>query len=439
MPNLRIHGGVPLSGSVAVSGAKNASLPILAASLLADGPVVLDNIPYLTDVRTQRRVLSSLGVGSRRDEGGALRLETHDHSQCRAPLSLVRRMRASFCVLGPLLARRQAAVVALPGGCAIGPRPVDLHLKGLAALGAEIRVERGYVIAKARRLRGATISLLGPFGPTVTGTANVLSAAVLAEGETVINGAAREPEIVDLANFLIAMGARIEGHGTSRMRIEGVESLAGVKYRVIADRIEAATLLMAVAITGGRATIERVIPEHLEAVLKLLREAGAQVRIEGDRAIVDGSAARRPFEVETAPYPGLPTDVQAQAMALAALADGESTVRDTIFPHRLRHVGELMRMGAQIDCGSGAVRIRGVARLSPAPVEATDLRASAALVLAALATSGMTTVRGVRHLERGYERLDAKLRALGGDVQRISVSGKSVREPARLVAAARGA
>jgi len=327
-------------------------------------------------------------------------------------------MRASFCVLGPLLARRGKAIVSLPGGCNIGPRPVDLHLKGLAALGADLRIQYGYVIARATRLRGAEICLDGPHGATVTGTANVMSAAVLAEGTTAITGAAIEPEIVDLGSFLNRLGARIEGLGTPTIRITGVKELGGAAYRVIPDRIEAATLLLAAAITGGSATVTGVVPGQLAGVLAKLEAAGSHVEVADDRVAIRAVFPPQPVEIAALPYPGVPSDLQAQFMALLALAQGRSMVSDQVFPSRFMHVAELNRLGAHIETCDGAAIVHGVERLTGATVMASDLRASAALVLAGLAAEGETTVDRIHHLDRGYEHLDRKLNLLGAQIER---------------------
>lgn len=419
MAFFRIIGGTPLHGTVRASGSKNAVLPMMAASLLAEGPVRLQGVPWLADVDTLALVLSDLGVAVTRASEDGLLLETVDPSPIRARYELVRRMRASFCVLGPLLARRGKAVVSLPGGCNIGDRPVDLHLEGLAALGARLRLKRGYVVAEAERLRGTTIDLSGPGGSTVTGTANVLSAAVLARGTTTITGAAREPEIVDLGSFLVSMGARIAGLGTSTIRITGVEQLGGTTYRVIPDRIEAATLLLAAAITGGSATVSGVVPEHLAGVLEKLRAAGSQIELGPSQVTITANGRPRPIDVVARPFPGIPTDVQAQWTALLSLARGRSTVRDEVFARRFMHIAELNRMGAQIEHHDSAAVVTGVERLSGAGVTASDLRASAALVLAGLAAEGRTTVRHIHHLDRGYERLDEKLGQLGARIERV--------------------
>ncbi|MGA2033102.1 MAG: UDP-N-acetylglucosamine 1-carboxyvinyltransferase [Thermoguttaceae bacterium] len=419
MSYLNILGGRPLCGTVAVSGSKNATLPMMAAALLADGPVRLQNVPRVTDVWTLSRVLDDLGLAVTRS-GDELLLEVVDVAPIRAGYRWVHRMRAGFCVLGPLLARRGRAVVPLPGGCAIGDRPVDLHLKGLAALGAEVRLEHGYVVASARRLAGTSLDLTGPRGPTVTGTANVLSAAVLARGTTVIRGAAREPEIVELGQFLRAMGAQIDGLGTGRIEVTGVAGLRGGTHRVTADRIETATLLIAAAISGGSATIAGVVPEHLERVLQKLRAAGMRVAVDRDRVSLAADGPPLPVDLLAEPYPGISTDLQAQWTALMSLAHGRSRVEDRVFPMRFRHVAELNRLGAGIVCGSGAACIPGGARLSGAQVTACDLRASAALVLAGLAAAGRTVVRRIDPMDRGYERLDRKLRQLGAHIQRVA-------------------
>ncbi len=428
MSHFTILGGERLSGTVRAGGSKNAALPMMAVSILADEPVRLEGVPWVDDVETLTLVLGDLGVEALRTPDGAVTLETVDPTPIRAGYELVRRMRASFCVLGPLLARRGKAIVSLPGGCNIGPRPVDLHLRGLAALGAELRIECGYVIARANRLVGADVSLVGPHGPTVTGTANVLSAAVLAEGETTIRGAAVEPEIVDLGTLLNRMGARIAGLGTPTLHVTGVKQLGGAAHRIIPDRIEAATLLLAAAITGGSATVTGVVPDHLGQVLVALRATGSQVEAEADRLTIRSSERPEPVEVTALPYPGIPTDLQAQFMALVALARGRSTIRDRVFPGRLMHVAELNRLGARIEVSKGAAIVEGVAGFSGAGVMASDLRASAALVLAGLAAEGETVVDRIEHLDRGSERLEAKLKRLGARIER-SVSPEESESP----------
>ncbi len=415
---LRIQGGTALTGQVSASGSKNAALPILAASILADQPVRIGRVPRLSDVVVMQRLLAELGVSNRWTADGWLELETVALNAVQARYQLVRQMRASFCVLGPLLARRQRAIVSLPGGCNIGPRPVDLHLAGLAQLGAEIRIHRGYVWAQADRLRGARIDLSGRHGSTVTGTANVLSAAVLAQGETWLTGAACEPEIVDLGRFLIALGAQIEGLGTSTLHIRGVEQLGGTSYQVIPDRIEAATLLVAGAITAGRVTVSHMAPKHVHQVLNALDEAGCQLQIDTDRVTLKGPTRPRPLQIVTGPYPAIPTDVQAQLMALCTLADGTSQVCETVFPQRFQHAAELARLGAVVEQQENLATVRGRPTLHGATVQATDLRASAALVLAGLAADGQTTVQKIAHLDRGYEAMDEKLSRLSGHVRR---------------------
>lgn len=416
-----LKGGRPLRGTLSVSGSKNAALPIMAGALSATGPVVLDGVPDLADVATLSLVLRSLGLHVERMTGGALSLHVIDPRPTLAHYDLVRRMRASVCVLGPLLASRGKAVVSLPGGCNIGHRPIDLHLKGLAALGAEIAIDRGYVRASASGLRGATVDLAGPFGTTVTGTCNVLCAAVLARGQTVITSAASEPEVVDLGHFLQALGARIDGLGTSTLVIEGVEQLGSCRYTIIPDRIEAATLLIAGAITGGDLELTNVEPAHLTAVRELLTRMNVEVSSPAAGALrVRRAGALRAVDVIAQPYPAVPTDVQAQLTALLTLADGASQVTDRVFPDRFLHLPELARLGANVYREGATARIQGVERLCGAEVMASDLRASAALLLAGLAAEGPTTLRRVYHLDRGYERLERKLNAVGARIERVS-------------------
>jgi UDP-N-acetylglucosamine 1-carboxyvinyltransferase len=411
---LEIDGGVPLRGSVRVSAAKNAALPALAASLLTAEPVRLTNVPDLVDVRTMVRLVETLGATIRR-ERGELAAQVARVTNDVAPYDLVSTMRASVLVLGPLVARHGSARVALPGGCAIGVRPIDQHLKGLARLGAEIAIENGYVVARASRLKAARIAtdLV-----TVTGTENLMMAAALAEGTTVIENAAREPEVVDLATLLTAMGARIRGAGTPRVEIEGVSELAGTSHRIIPDRIEAGTLIVAGAITGGDVTVTDLVPDHLSALMAKLDECGVALEVGPTSVRVRGPARPRAADVTTSPFPGFPTDMQAQVMTLLGLADGQSRVTETIFENRFMHVAELARMGARIETDGAIAVIRGVSRYQGAPVMASDLRASAALVLAGLAAHGRTTVSRVYHLDRGYERLETKLTALGARIER---------------------
>lgn len=419
MSHFEITGGKPLCGEVRVSGAKNAALPILAAAILASEPVRLENVPQLADVQTQLWLLGRLGVRSTFLDG-ALLLETCETDPVRAAPGLVRQMRAGFCVLGPLLARRGKAIVPLPGGCNIGHRPVDLHLKGLAALGADLRLDRGYVVATAPRLRGAAIHLSSSQGPTVTGTANIMSAAVLARGTTVVHGAALEPEIVDLGRFLAGLGAKIEGLGTPVLRIEGVEQLGGGAHRLIHDRIEAATLLLAAATAGGSITVHKAAPQHLAAILEKLDEAGASVEANAEDVSITVHGRLRAVNIVAEPYPGIPTDTQAQWTALAAVAQGVSRVEDRVFPSRFLHVAELNRLGANILCERATAHVTGVTRLRGARVTAHDLRASAALVAAGLAAKGRTVVDQIHHLDRGYQTLDKKLRRLGAQIHRIA-------------------
>jgi len=426
MDKFVVQGGRRIAGSVAVSGAKNAALPIMAAVIASQGETVLENVPDLVDVRTLSALLRTLGVMVTPAADGQVRLQVVDPGACVADYQLVRQMRASICVLGPLLGRRGKACVSLPGGCNIGTRPIDLHLKGLAALGAEIEVRNGYVLASARRLRGAAIHLGGSRGSTVTGTCNVMSAAALAQGTTIITAAACEPEVVALADFLNAMGARIAGQGTPRLEIEGVECLQGTRCRIIPDRIEAATLLIAGAMTQGQVELQDVRPEHLTAVLELLAEIGCQIEIQADQKTaavqtlkLSAGGPLHPLDVTALPYPGIPTDVQAQLMALACTIPGASVIRDQVFPDRFMHVAELGRMGARIRQQESTAVVSGECRLTGANVMASDLRASAALVLAALAAEGETTIRRIYHLDRGYAALEQKLNALGAHVTRL--------------------
>lgn len=420
MDKLVVTGGRTLAGSVSASGAKNAVLPILSATLLTEEPCVIEGAPALRDVNTAIRLLGTLGVAAERGGDGAISTTLLSEDNATAPYDLVKTMRASITVLGPLLAKRGRARVSFPGGCVFGPRPIDLHVKGLRALGAEIDVEEGYIEARAKRLRGATMFLGGPFGSTVTGTANVLMAAVLAEGRSVIDGAACEPEVEDLARFLVAMGARIEGIGSPRLVVTGVEELHGARHRVIRDRIEAGTFLVAGAITGGDVEVTDVEPDHLRAVLEALREIGVVVEEGADRVRVRRDGPLRPAEIVTLPYPGFPTDLQAQFMALLSLAEGVSVVTEKVYPDRFMHVAELMRMRAKIRKEGPNAIIIGTDRLSGAPVMASDLRASAALVLAGLVAEGTTDVKRVYHIDRGYERIEERLRALGASIERAT-------------------
>src|SRR5450755_2322595 len=421
MDKLRIRGGRRLAGEIAISGAKNAALPELCAALLTAEPVLLSNVPRLHDVTTMLKLLRTMGVVATEGEGGeaAISLVAAEVASREAPYDLVKTMRASILVLGPLVARFGEARVSLPGGCAIGTRPVDQHIKGLQALGAEITVEHGYIVARAERLKGAhvTTDMI-----TVTGTENLLMAATLAEGETVLENAAQEPEIPDLAEMLIAMGARIEGHGTSRIRIEGVRELHGVSHRIVPDRIEAGTFLCAVAATGGDVVLRHARADHLEAVIDKLREAGATIG-SGDGWIrVRADGRPRAVSFRTSEYPAFPTDMQAQFMALDCIADGASSVAETIFENRFMHIPELLRLGAKIEVDGRIAVIQGVEKLSGAAVMATDLRASAGLVIAGLVADGETVIDRIYHLDRGYDRMEEKLRALGADIERVGAS-----------------
>ncbi len=418
MDRFSIRGGVPLRGTVPISGSKNSTLALMAAALLTDDEVVLENVPRLRDVETMIRILEQLGVGVHWDGDGRLCVEKGSPTSTDAPYDLVRTMRASFMVLGPLLARCGQARVSLPGGCAIGARPVDQHLKGLEALGAKIRLAGGYVEARAEHLRGGRVVF---DLSTVNGTQNVLMAAVLADGLTLIENAALEPEVDELVRVLQGMGARIGGAGTERLEVEGVPELSGLVHSVTGDRIEAATMLVAGAITGGEAEVTGVDPSHLTAVLDRLREAGVELVVEGDRIRAACPGPLRAIRVKTSPFPGFPTDAQAQVMALLTIAEGSSLITETIFENRFMHVSELRRMGADIHIEGRTAVIQGVPELSGAPVMATDLRASASLVLAGLAASGETHVNRVYHIDRGYDRIEEKLQALGARIRREQV------------------
>lgn len=415
-----VQGGRRLAGRVTVSGAKNAALPIMAAALAASGRSVLNGVPNLVDVHTLGQLLAALGMRVEWEPGGSMSMEVVDDRPCVAEYDMVRRMRAGVCVLGPLLARRGRACVSLPGGCNIGDRPVDLHLKGLAALGAEIRVERGYIMAEARQLRGANIYLGGPFGSTVTGTCNVMTAATLAKGITTIEAAACEPEVVDLGNYLNRMGAQITGLGTPFLQIHGVDELHGAAHTIIPDRIEAVTLMIATAITRGDVWLDNVRLDHLTSVLEKLREIGVSLEPCGSSVRVSVKNSLRAEDCIMLPYPGLPTDVQAQLMALLTTVPGISIVTDKVFPDRFLHAPELVRMGARIRREGASAIISGVSSLSGASVMASDLRASAALVVASLAAGGDSVIRRIYHLDRGYDQLEVKLNGLGAAIARVS-------------------
>ncbi len=421
MDKLLIRGGHSLQGVVPISGAKNAALPELCACLLSAEPVTLDNVPRLQDVNTMIRLIRNMGVTVERDDYGQVRVDASTLTSPEAPYELVKTMRASVLALGPLLARFGEATVSLPGGCAIGSRPVDQHIMGLTAMGADIVVEHGYMIARLakglQRLHGARITT---DMVTVTGTENFLMAAALADGETVLENAAQEPEISDLAEMLIAMGAQIQGHGTSHIVVQGVKELRGARHRVVPDRIEAGTFLCAVAAAGGDVLLSGARADHLEAVIEKLQAAGAKITaVEGGiRVVSTGRLTAQSFR--TTEYPGFPTDMQAQFMTLNCIADGTATVTETIFENRFMHVNELVRLGARIQIDGRRSVVQGVERLSGANIMATDLRASASLVIAGLVAEGETVVDRIYHLDRGYDRMEAKLRALGADIERVS-------------------
>ncbi len=417
MDKLQIHGGKPLEGEVRISGAKNAALPILAATLLSDTPVTVGNVPHLRDVTTMIELLGRMGVSVTIEDKMRVAVDASTIRECVAPYDLVRTMRASIVVLGPLLAKFGRADVSLPGGCAIGARPVNIHVDGLQKMGADVSIENGYIRARASRLRGARLVL---DTVTVTGTENLMMAAALAEGQTVIENAAREPEVVDLANFLNALGAKVHGAGTPTIVIDGVERLQGTTYDVLPDRIESGTFLVAGAITRGHVKIKGTRPEHLDAVLSKLQEAGAVVQT-GDTWIELDMRGRRPraVDIRTAPYPGFPTDMQAQFAALNTIAEGVGTVIETIFENRFMHMLEMRRLGADIRIEGNTAVIHGVDKLTAAPVMATDLRASASLVLAGLVAEGTTEVLRIYHIDRGYECIEEKLAQLGAQIKRV--------------------
>ncbi len=419
MDKIIVHGGHPLSGTVKISGSKNSALPILAATLLTKDPCVIQRVPDLSDVHYMLQILAHLGADVERASGTVTVKAEQVNSV--APYEIVRKMRASICVLGPLLGREKEATVSLPGGCVIGDRPIDLHLRGFEALGAAVRVHGGNVKVFASSLHGATISLKGKFGTTVLGTDNVMMAAVLADGTTIIEDAACEPEVVDLANFLNKMGANIKGAGSSRIVIEGVNELHGAEHEVIPDRIEAGTFLIAGAIAGREVTVNRVRSDHLTAVTDALLACGFHVGGANGSLTIHANGSLRPLDLKTQPYPGFPTDMQAQMCALLSTASGESSVTESIFPQRFMHVSELKRMGAAIELDGATANIRGVDNLSGAPVMASDLRASAALVLAGLVADGKTEINRVYHIDRGYEMIDEKLEELGARIERVKV------------------
>jgi UDP-N-acetylglucosamine 1-carboxyvinyltransferase len=417
MDKILVHGGHPLSGTVKISGSKNSALPILAATLLTKEPCVIHHVPDLSDIHYMLQILSHLGAQVER-ASGVVTVQA-EKIITDAPYEIVRKMRASVCVIGPLLGREKEATVSLPGGCVIGDRPIDLHLKGFEALGASYRIDSGNVKVFAGQLKGGSMNLRGKQGPTVLGTDNVMMAAVLADGITVIDSAAAEPEVVDLANFLNKMGAKIEGAGTRRIVIEGVKELHGAEHSVIPDRIEAGTFLVAGAIAGKGITLRRVDPSHLTSVTDALSRAGFILKAEGDTLSITPDGVRKPLEITTNPYPDFPTDMQAQMCALLSKTPGISVITETIFPQRYMHVSEMKRMGADISLNGPTAIIKGVERMSGAPVMASDLRASAALVLAGLDSEGTTEVNRVYHIDRGYELIDEKLNGLGAHIERV--------------------
>jgi len=416
MDKLKISGGRPLHGTVAISGAKNAALPILCAALLTDKPLRLTNVPRLMDISTMAKLLRRMGLQAEHAADGEFVLNARRIEDPTAPYEHVKTMRASVLVLGPLLARCGRAKVSLPGGCAIGQRPVDQHVKGLQAMGATIEIEHGYMLAEAKRLRGARIAM---DMVTVTGTENLMMAAALAEGETLLENAAREPQVVDLARCLQAMGAKIEGAGTDAIRIEGVAALGGAAHRVMPDRIETGTYLAAVAAAGGKVKLTGAAPDTLDATLEKLRETGVAVKTTNSEIEIEAEGRPASVSIRTAPYPGFATDMQAQFMALDTVASGTATVTETIFENRFMHALELQRLGADIAIQGNTAVVRGVERLQGAAVMATDLRASASLVIAGLVAEGETTIERIYHLDRGYEALETKLGALGARVERV--------------------
>ncbi len=417
MYKILIQGGRPLKGKVKISGSKNAALPILAATLLTEGKTEIQNCPNLADIQTMAKLLKDLGLKVQ-SWNGKVKVQANGYRNFTAAYDLVKTMRASVLVLGPLVARKGRARVSLPGGCAIGSRPIDLHLKGLEAMGAKLKVEHGYVEAEAKRLQGARIHF---DDVTVTGTENLMMAATLAEGTTVLENAAQEPEVVDLANMLSALGAKIQGAGTSAISIEGVERLPGGSYRVMPDRIEAGTFMIAACLPGSQVLIQGIRPDYIEALILKLREAGVKIEIREDGILVVAPKRLKPVDISTSPYPGFATDLQAQFMALMTVAEGSAVIRENIFENRFMHVGELKRMGAEIRLDGNSAVVRGVKALSGAPIMATDLRASASLVIAGLAAEGITEISRVYHIDRGYEKIEKKFRKLGARVKRVKV------------------
>ena len=419
MDKFLIWGGNKLKGEVQISGCKNSVLPILAAAMLGDSPSRIKGTPWLKDADTMILILESLGMKIKRSFNGEVVIDPSELVSWEAPYDLVRKMRSSIYVLGALLGRVGKAVVSMPGGCVIGPRPIDLHIKGLTQLGAKIITRHGYIIAEAAKLKGRDIFLSGTFGSSVGATANVLLAAVKAEGTTVIEGVACEPEIIDLVRFLRKMGAKIDGEGSPTLRIRGVKSLHGAEYTVIPDRIEAGTYMIAAAITGGNLTLRNAAPSNLESVTDKLRQVGAIVTLKSNPISVKVTKKLKPADITTLPYPGFPTDLQAQFMALMTITSGSSVIVEKIYPDRFMHVGELTRLGANIKMDNGSALVKGVKKLSGAPIMASDLRASAALILAGLVAEGETTVHRVYHIDRGYEEIEEKLSQVGAKIKRV--------------------
>lgn len=429
MEKMVIEGGYPLNGKVRVNGAKNAALPIMAACLLLKGTTKLKGIPELTDVSTLCKILNELGVDTVKCPDGSLHIAVKDEKNIIAPYDLVRTMRASICVLGPLLGKRGMAQVSIPGGCSIGSRPIDIHIKGIESLGAKVEVRDGYIIATGEKLKGCDVYLGGPYGSTVLGTCNIIMASVLAEGRTIIENAACEPEVQDLANFLNKAGANIDAIGENNLVIDGVDELNGVEYEIIPDRIEAGTIMIAGAITGGSITLENDASCYLASVIDKLREAGVDIkvpdfgknipgRVKNGECIVKSDGNIKPINITTLPYPGMPTDMQAQFTALLSIANGTSIITERVFPHRFMHVAELNRMGANIRNDDAIAIIQGVSSLSGTTVMASDLRASASLIVAGLAAKGITEIRRLYHIDRGYERLEDRLTSLGAKIWR---------------------
>jgi len=429
MEKMVIEGGYLLNGKVKVNGAKNAALPIMAACLLLNGTSKLKGIPELTDVTTLCKILNELGVDTKKSPDGSLDITVKNEKNIIAPYDLVRTMRASICVLGPLLGKRGMAQVSIPGGCSIGSRPIDIHIKGIESLGAKVEVKDGYVIATGEKLKGSDIYLGGPYGSTVLGTCNIIMAAVLAEGRTIIENAACEPEVQDLAHFLNKAGANISAIGENNLVVDGVDELSGVEYEIIPDRIEAGTIMIAGAITGGNITLENDASYYLASVIDKLREAGVDIkvpdagkntpgRVKNGECIVKSDGNIKPINITTLPYPGMPTDMQAQFTALLSISNGTSIVTERVFPHRFMHVAELNRMGADIRNDDAIAIIKGVSSLSGTTVMASDLRASASLIIAGLAAKGITEIRRLYHIDRGYERLEDRLTRLGAKIWR---------------------